>query len=141
MKMGEHGLSGYLAPDGEWYPCEYQEHDEKARELIEKYTLEETDYNSLAMGGEFVKFGTAPWTSKEGNSMCHVFMNRFKNPTPLQIDWLKENLHQATDKQKNEVLRNLVMYYKIELKVKEPLSEVLIDEELPNILIHNERGE
>jgi hypothetical protein len=68
-------------------------------------------------------------------------MNRFKNLTPLQIDWLKENLHQATDKQKNEVLRNLAMYYKIELEVKEHLSEVLIDEELPNILIHLERGE
>jgi hypothetical protein len=115
MKMGEYGLSGYLAPDGEWFPCEYKEHSEKALELVEKYKLEETDYNNIAMKGEFIKFGTVPWTEKEGNSMCHVFINRFKKPTLQQIEWLNKNLNKATDKQKNEVLRTFSSFFKIKL--------------------------
>lgn len=113
--MNEFGLSGYLAPDGEWYPCGYQEHRDKAVELVEAYKLKETDYNTIAMGGEFIKFGTAPWAGKEGNNMCHVFMDRLRKPTQPQIDWLRENLNGATDIQKKEVLFNFSTFHEMEL--------------------------
>lgn len=115
MKMGKYGLSGYLAPNGDWHPCDYKGHGELAKELYEKYGLDETDYNNLAMGGEFIKFGTVPWTEKEGNSMCHAFLNRLHEPTKQQLDWLNQNLNKATDKQINEVLMIFSLYYKAKL--------------------------
>ncbi len=115
--MSKYGLSGYLAPDGEWYPCEYQEHSDKAVELVGKYKLSETDYNSIATEGEFIKFGTAPWTNKEGCGECHVFLDKFKQPTKPQIQWLSENLNKATERQKNEVLLTFSAFYKMNLQL------------------------
>lgn len=115
--MGEYGLSGYLAPDGEWFPCDYQEHCDKAVELVEKYELNDSDYNNIAVKGEFIKFGTAPWTNKEGCGECHVFLDSFRMPTDSQIKWLKQNLNRATDKQKNEVLLVFSAFYKMELEL------------------------
>lgn len=115
--MGEYGLSGYLAPDGEWFPCGYQEHCEKALELVKKYDLNDSDYNNIAVEGEFIKFGTAPWTNKEGCGECHVFLDRFRMPTDSQIKWLKQNLNRATEKQKNELLLTFSAFYEMELEL------------------------
>jgi hypothetical protein len=116
--MDGYGLSGYLAPDGIWYPCGYQEHDVKAGELVKKYGLDKTnDYNSIATKGEFIKFGTAPWSKKEGNATCHSFLNRVVEPTQEQVEWLNQNLNKATDKQKNEVLRTFSLHYKKKLEL------------------------
>jgi hypothetical protein len=116
--MDKYGLSGYLAPDGIWYPCEYEKHDAKAVELIKKYGLDKNDdFNSIATKGEFIKFGTAPWSKKGGNATCHCFLNRMVEPTQKQVVWLNQNLNKATDKQKNEVLRTFSLYYKNKIEL------------------------
>ncbi|MEM5669371.1 hypothetical protein AAHB59_13200 [Bacillus cereus] len=67
MREMRYGLSGYLAPDGIFYECDYGKHSELANELIEKYKIKnKTNYNEIATRGEFLKFGTYPWSSKEG---------------------------------------------------------------------------
>ena len=110
------GLSGYLAPDGQWFPCGYLEHSEKACKLVEKYHLDTSDSNLIAMGGDFIKFGTAPWATMEGSNMCHVFMNIDQELTKNQIEWLEVNLIHATQKQQREVLLNFSLHYKTKLK-------------------------
>lgn len=113
----EFGLSGYLSPDGKWFPCGYHEHGEKAKEIADLYQLDLSDSNLIAMGGDFVKFGTAPWTEKEGCNMCHVFMNIDQELTDVQISWLEENLVQATDIQRERVLGTFHRYYEKKLNV------------------------
>ena len=39
MREMRYGLSGYLAPDGIFYECDYGKHSELANELIEKYKI------------------------------------------------------------------------------------------------------
>lgn len=111
MENAEYGLSGYLSPDGTWYPCGYHEHGEKAREITEIYKLDLSDSNLIAMGGDFVKFGTAPWTNKEGCNMCHVFMNIDQELTDVQISWLEQNLVYATDIQRDSVYKTFQRHY------------------------------
>lgn len=126
MKEIKVGLSGYLAPDGDWYPCGYLEHSEKACELVEKYHLDTSDSNLIAMGGDFIKFGTAPWATKEGCNMCHVFMNIDQELTTKQVEWLEVNLIQATIKQQREVLKNFSTYYKTKLHFEIPNQNQII---------------
>lgn len=115
----EYGLSGYLAPDGKWFSCGYQEHGNLAKELMELYHLETGDSNNIAMQGDFIKFGTVPWTKKGGTDSCHVFMNTTQEPTQAQIEWLEENLIKATDEQKGRVLRTFHLHYESVLNVTE----------------------
>ncbi|MEK5209463.1 hypothetical protein [Psychrobacillus sp. FSL H8-0510] len=113
--MEKYGLSGYLAQDGVWYPCGYQEHCDKAVELVKIYQLNDHDYNNIAMSVEFIKFGTAPWADKEGSSICHVFIDCSRNPTEAQIEWLRKNIVRATDKQRREVELTFSAFYQLSL--------------------------
>ncbi|PFZ80076.1 hypothetical protein COL82_04060 [Bacillus toyonensis] len=108
MREMRYGLSGYLAPDGIFYECDYGKHSELANELIEKYKIKnKTNYNEIATRGEFLKFGTYPWSSKEGCSGCHVFKSLFHPLSNKQSIWIKENLDKLTDKQRSELNRLL----------------------------------
>lgn len=95
------GLSGFLAPDGVWYPCGYNEHGRLARELCEKYERNEFlgvyDQNVLAMKSDFIKFGL----DREG--IGHFFYNRTLPQTEVQIQWLRENTHRMTIDQRDGV--------------------------------------
>ena len=112
----EYGLSGYLAPDGKWFSCGYQEHGNLAKELMELYNLDTSDSNNIAMKGDFIKFGTVPWAKKDGTDMCHVFMNTTQEPTKEQVVWLDKNLINATDEQAYRVLSTFYLHYKSKLK-------------------------
>ncbi len=104
MEEMNYGLSGYLAPDGIFYECDYGKHGELAKKLIEKYQINYTmDYNEMATKGEFLKFGTYPWTGKEGCNGCHVFKSLFHPLTNKQAMWIMENMHKLTDKQRFEL--------------------------------------
>ncbi|WP_422661613.1 hypothetical protein ACK8P5_26180 (plasmid) [Paenibacillus sp. EC2-1] len=102
---GEYGLSGFLAPDGVFYPCSYLEHSALAKKLIKEYdvNLYDGDYNKL-----FIKFGCDPWTGPMGTGMCHVFM--FEEPTPDQLEWLNNSIDRATDKQRRIIEEHLDSY-------------------------------
>ena len=109
----EYALSGYLAPDGIYYECEYERHYKLAQELVVKYDLgiRKPDANQF---GEFIKFGCYPWvSSKEGDAGCHVFVTRdlTKPPTKKQLDWLAENWWRMTAKQQRYVYMGLYSHH------------------------------
>lgn len=104
MEKIKYGMSGYLAPDGIFYECDYGKHSELAIKLIKKYQIEDTtDYNQMATNGEFIKFGTYPWSKKEGSGGCHVFKSPFHPLSLKQAFWIKDNRHRLTDKQRFEL--------------------------------------
>ena len=109
MIIERYGLSGYLAPDGKFYECGYQEHQDLASELIELYSLKNKsyEYNEMATEGEFLKFGTYPWSEKKGCNGCHVFKSHLHTLTEQQVSWLNENMVKATDRQRFELLISL----------------------------------
>lgn len=105
----DYALSGYLAPDGTYYECEYQEHGTLAVELVEKYGLKirRPDTNRFA---DFIKFGCYPWVdNKQGNDGCHVFMihDMASPPTEEQVEWLVANWSRMTKNQERSVLQGL----------------------------------
>ena len=109
MAYWDYGLTGYLAPDGTFYFCEYQEHQEKAKQLVEKYGLakEAADSNEIAQY-DFLKFGCAPWLNdKTGDHMCHVFISFSKEPSPQQLAWLDSHWRDMTYQQSLQLMRGL----------------------------------
>ncbi|AMM44994.1 hypothetical protein SP15_194 [Bacillus phage SP-15] len=125
-KYLDYGLSGYLAPDGQFYECRHQEHDTVAQKLVEKYKLDVRNINSNRLG-DFIKFGISPWiNNKIGDHGCHVFLNLDEkySPTKEQVQWLENNWHRMTDKQAVELLRNL-RHFGLDTKFKEIQSKLI----------------
>ena len=104
------GLSGFLAPDGAWYPCGYKEHGHLAYDLCKKYGrnefLDSNDQNDLALESDFIKFGLDYNGATEGG---HFFYNRNIPQTENQVKWLRENTHRMTEKQQHSV--NVMLYH------------------------------
>ncbi|WJM05848.1 hypothetical protein [Paenibacillus sp. PK1-4R] len=98
------GLSGFLAPDGVFHECAYQEHKDLAVRLVEQYKVElfEGDTNKVP---NFIKFGCLPWVDKQGNSGCHVLGQN--KPTNEQVTWLLTKLDRMTDVQQRLILGEL----------------------------------
>lgn len=107
----KYGLSGFLAPDGEFYACGYMEHSALAVELVEKYDVRFYGGNSNEVP-DFIKFGCSPWVGPEGDSNCHCFI--WNEPTPEQLDWIIQHMGDMTGKQRIRVLRDLD-YFDIEV--------------------------
>ncbi|MNM69283.1 hypothetical protein D3C81_808740 [compost metagenome] len=97
------GLSGFLAPDGIYYACDYLGHVDLAKRLVEKYKMElflsQLDSNEVP---NFIKFGCKPWTTKEGiPGDDHAFCS--DAPTPVQVSWVLANLGAMTAVQREDI--------------------------------------
>lgn len=107
MTLAYNGLSGFLAPDGVFHECEYQEHRHLAAELVKKYNVQFFDGDSNKVPN-FIKFGCSPWVDKKGDSGCHAFGH--DEPTPEQSAWLLSNVDRMTDIQRRQILRDLAFW-------------------------------
>ena len=110
------GLSGFLAPDGVWYPCGYKEHGALAYDLCKKYGRNEflgaNNQNALAINSDFVKFGL----DRNGTTISgYFFYNRTLPQTEAQVKWLRENTHRMTADQRDSVEG---MLHRMEKKAK-----------------------
>lgn len=98
------GISGFLAPDGVWYPCGYKEHEYLANDLCKKYGrnefLDSNNQNDLALESDFMKFGLDYNGATEGG---HFFYNRDVTQTDAQVQWLRDNMHRMTETQSTYV--------------------------------------
>ncbi|WP_244944320.1 hypothetical protein [Paenibacillus polymyxa] len=104
----QYGVSGFLAPDGNFYECKYGEHRVLAVELVEKFNINTFDGDSNKVP-DFIKFGFVPGVGKEGDpGSCHAFI--WQEPTPQQLIWLHANLEHMTGVQQRSVLSWLDAY-------------------------------
>ncbi|OMF30929.1 hypothetical protein [Paenibacillus sp. FSL H8-0259] len=110
------GLSGFLAPDGIFHSCGYQEHRHLAVELVKQYDVQFFDGDSNKVPN-FIKFGCFPWVDKKGDSGCHAFGH--DEPTPEQAAWLLANVDRMTDIQRRQILRDLV-FWEIDISGVQP---------------------
>lgn len=102
MKI-KYGLSGFLAPDGQFFECEYHEHQRLATELVLQYKIQFNGSSNEIPA--FIKFGCHPWVGKEGDGGCHCFI--WEEPTEDQLKFLKEKFQRMTKQQQLSVLRDL----------------------------------
>ncbi|MFX3643338.1 MAG: hypothetical protein ACE3L7_32600 [Candidatus Pristimantibacillus sp.] len=97
------GLSGFLAPDGQFFECMYQEHQRLASKLVVEYKIQ--FHGSSNEIPSFIKFGCHPWVGKEGDGGCHCFI--WEEPTDEQLNFIRSNFQRMTKQQQLSVLRDL----------------------------------
>lgn len=102
MKV-KYGLSGFLAPDGQFFECEYQEHQRLASNLVVKYNIQFNGSSNEIPA--FIKFGCHPWVSKEGDGGCHCFI--WEEPNEKQMTFIRDNFERMTKQQQLSILRDL----------------------------------